>query len=138
VKKVVCIFACVLAAITCRARTITVDDDAPADFNNIQAAIIDANDGDTVEIQPGTYTGPGNRDIDFLGKAITVRSTNPTDPETIAQTTIDCNNSGRAFRFRTKIPAAYPMLPTLSILSEQGSRRSASCDTEVGKYPPTR
>ncbi|MHC4740386.1 MAG: hypothetical protein ACYS8Z_00585, partial [Planctomycetota bacterium] len=42
---------------TANARIITVDDDAPADFNNIQAAIDDANDGDTVEIQPGTYTG---------------------------------------------------------------------------------
>ena len=55
---------------------ITVDDDGVADFNNIQAAIDDANDGDVVEVQSGTYTGIGNRDIDFLGKAITVRSAN--------------------------------------------------------------
>lgn len=37
---------------TAHARIITVDDDGPADFNNIQAAIDDANDGDTVEVQP--------------------------------------------------------------------------------------
>ncbi|UCF44040.1 MAG: DUF333 domain-containing protein [Planctomycetota bacterium] len=40
----------------------------------IQDAIDDANDGDTVIVSDGTYTGTGNRDIDFLGKAITVRS----------------------------------------------------------------
>jgi len=53
---------------------ITVDDDGPSDFNDIQAAIDDANDGDTVIVADGTYTGTGNRDIDFGGKAITVRS----------------------------------------------------------------
>jgi len=78
---------------TTGARIITVDNDAPADSNNIQAAIDDANDGDTVEIQPGTYAGPGNRDIDFKGKAITVRSTDPNDPNTVAATIIDCNGS---------------------------------------------
>ncbi|MHC4642230.1 MAG: hypothetical protein ACYS32_11340, partial [Planctomycetota bacterium] len=56
------------------AKVIYVDANAHADFNNIQAAINDANNGDIVEIQPGTYRGIGNRDIDFLGKAITVRS----------------------------------------------------------------
>jgi hypothetical protein len=72
---------------------ITVDDDGAADFNNIQAAIDDANDGDVVIVQPGTYTGEGNRDIDFLGKAITVRSTNPNDANVVAATIIDCNGS---------------------------------------------
>ncbi|MBN2588373.1 MAG: hypothetical protein JXA96_00805, partial [Sedimentisphaerales bacterium] len=55
-------------------RIIYVDYDCPADFNNIQAAIDDANDGDIVLVAPGTYTGEGNRDIDFMGKAITVKS----------------------------------------------------------------
>jgi len=75
------------------ARIITVDDDAPADFNNIQAAINDANDGDTVEIQPGRYTGPGNYNIVFHGKAINVRGTNPEDFDIVAATVIDCNNA---------------------------------------------
>jgi len=99
VRNVLCIII-LLAPLPCCARTITVAIDAPADFNNIQAAISDANDGDNVEIQPGTYTGPGNTDIDFLGKPITLRSTNPTDPETVAQTVIDCNNAARAFLFQ--------------------------------------
>jgi predicted outer membrane repeat protein len=87
----------------CRGRTITVDDDGPADFNNIQAAIDDANDGDVIEVQLGVYTGEGNRDVNFSGLAITVRSTNPNDPNVVAATLIDCNgswvNKHRAFNF---------------------------------------
>ena len=87
-----------VVAASCPARTITVDDDGVAAFNTIQAAIDDANDGDTVEIQPGRYTGSGNRDIDFKGKAITVRS--KSGPEDCI---IDCggdeSNRHRAFYF---------------------------------------
>ena len=43
-------------------RVISVNNDGPADFNNIQAAIDDANNGDIVLIAPGIYTGNGNRD----------------------------------------------------------------------------
>ena len=82
-----------LAVVPCAAEIITVDDDGPADFNNIQAAINDANDGDIVIVALGTYTGPGNRDIDFLGKAITVRSTDPNDQDIVAVTIIDCGGT---------------------------------------------
>ena len=87
-KKAVLFVVVCLAPTLGQARIITVDDDGPADFSNIQAAIDDANDGDTVEIQPGTYTGPGNGDINFKGKAITVRSTGPNDPNIVAATVI--------------------------------------------------
>ena len=50
------------------ADTWTVDDDGKADFDNIQAAIDAASDGDTVEVQAGTYF----ETIDFLGKSISV------------------------------------------------------------------
>jgi parallel beta-helix repeat protein len=55
VKKLILAFACLFVVVPSQARTITVDDDGLADFNNIQAAINDANDGDTVLVRPGTY-----------------------------------------------------------------------------------
>jgi|GEM_PF-750184 len=72
----------------CQGGTITVDDDGPADHSNIQAAISVANPGDVVVVEDGTYTGSGNRDIDFLGKAITVKSKNGP-----ANCIIDCQGS---------------------------------------------
>jgi hypothetical protein len=77
-----------MLCVPCSARIITVDDDGPADFNNIQAAIDDAKDGDTVVVRDGIYTGEGNRDINFLGKAIVVKSEN--GPENCI---VDCNGS---------------------------------------------
>ncbi len=46
----------------------------PSDYSTIQAAIDASTDGDTILVAPGTYIGDGNRDIDFKGKAITVKS----------------------------------------------------------------
>ena len=46
----------------------------PTQQPTIQAAINAAIAGDTVLVLDGTYTGPGNRDIDFLGKNITLQS----------------------------------------------------------------
>jgi hypothetical protein len=44
------------------------------DFPTIQAAVDAVSDGDIIELTDGTFTGEGNRNIDFNGKAITVRS----------------------------------------------------------------
>ena len=72
----------------------------PSQYSTIQAAINAAGVGDIVIVAPGIYTGNGNRDIDFLGKAITVRSTDPNNPYVVAATIIDCQGTNhRGFKF---------------------------------------
>ena len=66
----------------------------PTEFPTIQSAIDAAVDGDTVLVYAGTYSGEGNRDIDFTGKAITVKSAHGPD-----YTVIDCSSAGRGFQF---------------------------------------
>jgi predicted outer membrane repeat protein len=71
----------------------------PDQYPTIQAAINDCTEGDVVIVQPGTYRGLGNKEINLLGKAITVRGVNPSAAEIIAQTIIDCEGAGRGFFF---------------------------------------
>jgi len=68
----------------------------PADYATIQAGIDAASDGDTVLVADGTYTGEGNKNLDFKGKAITVQSQNGP-----AVCIIDCEGDGRGFYFQT-------------------------------------
>ncbi len=68
----------------------------PEDYPNIQAAIDALGDGSTVVVSDGTYTGVGNLDINFRGKAITVKSKNGS-----ANCIVDCQGYGRGFIFDT-------------------------------------
>ena len=43
-------------------------------FCTIQDGVDASSDGDTVLVEPGTYTGDGNRDISLFGKIITLKS----------------------------------------------------------------
>jgi len=79
---------------TAHAKIIYVDDDGPADFTNIQSAIDDANNGDTIIVQPGRYI----ENINFLGKNIILTSTNPSDPNVVAATIIE-NTDHPAVKF---------------------------------------
>lgn len=65
-----------LAAISGAAQGSThlVAPDGSGDFPTIQAAVDGANDGDVIELADGVFTGAGNRDISYSGKAITIRS----------------------------------------------------------------
>lgn len=68
----------------------------PADQPDIGSAINAAAESDTVLVSPGTYTGAGNKDLNFNGKEITLRGL-----AGAAETVIDCEGSGRGFVFRS-------------------------------------
>jgi hypothetical protein len=72
------------------------DGSADHPFDAIQEAIDTAVDADTVLVLDGTYTGEGNRDLNFRGRLITVRSENGP-----GNCTIDCEGDGRGFYFHS-------------------------------------
>ena len=71
VLSAVCVFAMTSGSL---ARVWHVEPDSTGDAPTIRAAIDSASTGDIVELADGTFTGSGNRQIEFLGKAITVKS----------------------------------------------------------------
>ena len=75
-----------LLSASTQAGIINVPDDQPT----IQAAIEVALDGDEIIVAPKTYF----ENINFLHKAISVRSIDPTDPAVVAGTTINGGGSG--------------------------------------------
>ncbi|HUU85065.1 MAG TPA: right-handed parallel beta-helix repeat-containing protein [Phycisphaerae bacterium] len=64
-------------------------------FSTVQRAIRAGTNGDTVQVAAGTYC----ENINFLGKAITVRSTDPDDPAVVAATILDGNQAGSTVTF---------------------------------------
>jgi len=75
---------------------IRVDWEGAGDHTTIQEGLDAASEGDTVLVSPGTYIGPLNRALDFGGTNLKLVSL--AGPE---YTTIDCQSSGRGFRFHT-------------------------------------
>lgn len=86
------LISCV-AALGGHAQVLHVDDNAPGDpgpntpllsnpledgtparpFDAIAEAVAAATPGTTIQLAPGVYAGPGNRDLDFGGKALVLR-----------------------------------------------------------------
>ncbi len=71
------------------AATYVIQSDGSGDWPTIQAAINIAVVGDTIVLADGVFTGDGNRNLDFLGKAITIQGLSG-DPEFAV---IDCQGS---------------------------------------------
>ena len=68
----------------------------PQDYPNIQNAIMFASHSDTVLVAPGTYSGQGNFDINFYGKAIHLLGDSGYE-----NTIIDLEDENRGFYFNS-------------------------------------
>lgn len=83
------------------AETYQVLPDGSGDYPTIQAAVTAAAPGDVILLGSGIFRGAGNRDVDFGGKALTVRSQSGHADDC----RIDCEGSPqaphRAFRYAT-------------------------------------
>ena len=67
----------------------------PSDYGTIQEGINASVDDDVVLIADGVYVGLGNKNLNCLGKRITIQSENGAE-----YCIIDCENNGRGFIFQ--------------------------------------
>ncbi len=66
-----------------------------SEYPSIQLAIQDCRNGDTVLVSPGLYC----ETINFVGKNITVTSTDPNDPKIVGYTVINADGDGSVVTF---------------------------------------
>jgi len=102
--------ALLCSCISAVATSYVVAPDGSGDFPTIQAAIDAAVDGDIILLSDGTFTGNGNRDLDYLGKAIALQSQSGNSGTCV----IDCQGSAadphRAVRFVSGEPAGAMLI----------------------------
>ncbi len=89
----------------------------PDDYNSIQAAIEAAKSGEIIVVSPGIY----KENINFQGKNIAIISTEPDNPDIVAQTVIDGNNQGTTVIFNSG-EGAEARLEGLTITGGNGTQ----------------
>jgi hypothetical protein len=92
-------WATVLSAGPVAAATYVVRPDGTGDFPTIQAALDAVVAGDIVELTDGVFYGPGNRDLDFDGKALTVKSQSDNPQACIVDAIDHSGAEHQGFRF---------------------------------------
>ncbi|MBN2313234.1 MAG: right-handed parallel beta-helix repeat-containing protein [Sedimentisphaerales bacterium] len=93
-KQLILLLVCLSLAITSQGAVLTVDDDGPADFENIPDALNASMHGDTIVVKSGTYS----RRITFNNMAVTLTSEDPDDPN-VVQATVITTDSGYSVSF---------------------------------------
>jgi predicted outer membrane repeat protein len=88
----VLILAIALVAVPAAAHTIVVDIGGSGDHTAIAPALAESSEGDTILVMPGTYTGAENKDLDFNGTNVVLRSDGGS-----SVTTIDCEDNAKVF-----------------------------------------
>lgn len=102
----------------------------PDHYPTIQEGISAASAGITVIVKPGIY----HENIDFMGKAITLRSTNARDPDVVARTVIQGSGKTPTVRFQGG-EEADSVLQGFTIrggLTAQGSQRESIPELAAG------
>ncbi|MCK4547914.1 MAG: C10 family peptidase [Candidatus Eisenbacteria sp.] len=103
---------------------VEVEADGSGDYPTIQAAVDAAGEGKFIVLSDGVFSGEGNRDIDFHGKALTVRSQTGTPSACV----IDCEGLGRGFLFQSG-EGATSYLEGITIIHAQADHGAAVyCD----------
>jgi hypothetical protein len=107
----------------------------PGEYATIQAAIDAASDGDTVVVAPGRYV----ENIDYKGKAITVRSSEPSSWDVVENTIIDGSEGvphvdGSCVVF-DKGEGRTSILDGLTLTRGTGSGAEYHYDRSLGKSP---
>ncbi len=106
----------------CGLYVITVSPGGTGDYPTIQAAIDAASEGVVVQLAPGTYTGAGNWDLDYRGKAITVESAGGDPAGTIINCLDALSGPHRGFYFHS----GEDSTSVLRAVTIQGGRTSSS------------
>lgn len=110
------LFCCLLVALL--QLGLARDLKVPQQYATIQAAIESSSNGDRILVASGTYKGPGNTNIDFEGKAITVQGAG------YLSTIIDGEGRNLGFTFQSN-ESASSVVRSITIKHCRGSAGSA-------------
>ena len=80
----IAVLMALLLAVPCAAAVLVVDPSGAGDYETIQEAINNSQDGDTIVVKPGTYA----EQVGFNSRRVTVRSEDPSDPAVVEATVI--------------------------------------------------